>query len=219
MSTVSNPSDFIPGTPIVHLVEDNGSARAATARFLRTAGYAVRTYVTAADFLAAAPIDGPGCVILDLCLPDASGLDLQRLLAASEEPLPVIFLTGEGVVRDSVQAMKSGAVDFLMKTEDGTVLLSAVARALTRNVEERAVRARRRETRLRYDTLTAREREVFAHLISGQLNKQIGFALGIAENTIKIHRHRVLEKMRADSLTHLARMADDLGIASAPPVG
>jgi FixJ family two-component response regulator len=204
--------------PIVHLVEDDDSARVATARFLRAAGYEVQTYAAAAEFLATVAGDVEGCVILDLNLPDTSGLDLQQLLASAAGPLPVIFLTGAAQVHDSVRAMKSGAVDFLMKTEDGALLLNAVARALERNVVERTVRARRRETRSRYDTLTARERDVFAHLIGGHLNKQIGFALGIAENTIKIHRHRVLEKMRADSLTELARMADDLDIAPAAKV-
>jgi FixJ family two-component response regulator len=216
------PATTAPGssaaTPIVHLVEDDESARASTARFLRAAGYVVQTYVAASDFLAREPSDAAGCVILDLCLPDVSGLELQRLLAGDEDPLPVIFLTGEGQVHDSVQAMKSGAVDFLLKTEDGAVLLNAVAQALARNLAERAVRARRRESRIRYDTLTARERDVFAYLISGHLNKQIGFALGIRETTIKIHRRRVLEKMGADSLTQLARMADDLEIAPAPKV-
>jgi FixJ family two-component response regulator len=213
MTTSASEGDA--STPVVHLVEDDESARVATARFLRAAGYVVRTYRSAADLLATVTGDTAGCVILDLRLPDANGLDLQRTLAAGEDPLPVIFLTGAGQVHDSVEAMKSGAVDFLMKTDEGAVLLNAVRQALARNASERTLRARRREIRGRYDTLSHREQEVFAHLISGELNKQIGHALGIAVGTTKIHRYRVMAKMGAASLTELARMADDLGIAPA----
>lgn len=213
--TPAQPPASAATAPSIHLVEDDESARVATARFLRAAGYAVQTYAAAAEFLAAGPIGGPGCVILDLHLPDASGLDLQVALTHGEDPLPVIFLTGQGQVHDSVQAMKSGAVDFLMKGDDGEALLTAVANALTRDAADRVVRLRCREAARRYATLSARERDVFAQLINGQLNKQIGYALGIAEGTIKIHRYRVLQKMGADSLTDLARMADDLGIAPA----
>ena len=176
-----------------------------------------RPTATAADFLATELGDAAGCLILDLHLPDASGLDLQTLLARGEDPLPVIFLTGDARIHDSVRAMKSGAVDFLMKTDDGSSLLTAVAHALERSTAETADRARRREARARYATLTSRERDVFAHLIGGELNKQIGYALGIAVGTIKIHRFRVLQKMGADSLTDLARMADDLGDRAAEP--
>lgn len=199
--------------PIVHIVEDDRSALTATARLLQAAGYAVRTYSTAADFLAAAPTRSTGCVVLDLQLPGASGLDLQRMLAANDEPLPVVFLSGRAGVRESVEAMKGGAVDFLSKTDDGSQLLDAVARAIVRGDAEREKRGRMHELRARYEQLTPREREVFAHLISGQLNKQVGFDLGISEQTTKIHRHRVLEKMHADSIADLVRMAAELGIA------
>jgi FixJ family two-component response regulator len=154
--------------------------------------------------------------VLDLRLPGSSGLDVQKALAKFDDPLPVIFLSGQGEVRDSVEAMKSGAVDFLMKTADGAQLLDAVSRALERDADDRRRRVRLRELHARHATLSAREREVLAHLISGQLNKQVGFDLGISEQTTKIHRHRVLEKMRAESIPDLVRMASDLGIA---PVG
>ena len=198
---------------VVHIVEDDRSARNATARFLQAAGYTVRTYGTAADFFAATPTRAAGCVVLDLQLPGVNGLDVQRMLAETEDPLPVVFLSGRAGVSESVAAMKGGAVDFLTKTADGNELLDAVARALVRGDAERQKRGRLQELRARYERLTIREQEVLAHLISGQLNKQVGFDLGISEQTTKIHRHRVLEKMRADSIADLVRMASELGIA------
>jgi FixJ family two-component response regulator len=181
--------------PVVHLVEDDEPTREATARFLRAAGYVVRTYATAPEFLGASPTSAPGCVILDLQLPGPSGLAVQEILARASDPLPIVFLSGRGEVSDSVRAMKGGAVDFLTKTADGPALLDAVSRALARDLGER---------------------EVFAHLISGQLNKQVGFDLGISEHTIKIHRGRVLQKMEAKSIADLVRMAADLDIE---PIG
>jgi FixJ family two-component response regulator len=128
----------------------------------------------------------------------------------------VIFLSGHAAVPDSVLAMKAGAVDFLTKSDDGALLLEAINRAFAQDAENRRRRHRQRELRARYDLLSRREREVFAHLISGQLNKQVGFDLGISVQTTKIHRHRVFEKMQADSLIDLARMGQELGVA---PVG
>ena len=200
---------------VVYLVEDDPSARDATTRFLRAAGHLVRAYGSATEFLAAFDGHAHGCLVLDLHLPDSSGLELQRTLAASDEPLPIVFLSGDAEVRESVNAMKSGAVDFLTKSMDGSVLLEAISVALARNEEERANRNRQRELRARYEQLTPREREVFAHLISGRLNKQISFDLGTVEATVKIHRHRVLTKMRAASIADLVRMAADLEIAPA----
>ena len=200
----------------VHIVEDDESQRRALARFVEASGYHVKTYESADGFLAAPATEAPACVILDLRLPGQSGLDVQQMLAERPEALPVVFLSGYGAVPDSVRAMKSGAVDFLSKTADGSALLDAIREALARGEGERETRVRQRAIRARYETLTPREREVFAHLISGQLNKQVGFDLGISERTIKIHRHQVLEKMEANSIADLVRMASDLGIA---PVG
>jgi FixJ family two-component response regulator len=209
-------ADREPTGPVIHVVEDGESTRLATSRFLRVSGYAVRTYATAGEFLAALPIDEPGCVLMDLRLPGASGLQLQKRLTESGDPLPIIFLTGHGQIRDSVQAVRSGAVDFLTKPADAQTLLDAIHRAVEQNTSDRATLSRKRDLQRRYALLTAREREVFAHLISGQLNKQVGFDLGITERTIKIHRQQVLEKMAADSIADLARMAIDLHIT---PVG
>jgi FixJ family two-component response regulator len=200
---------------IVHVVEDDDSSRKATARLLQTAGYAVRVYPSASEFLAELPA-GPGCLVLDLRLPGPSGLDLQERLTTAANPMPIVFLSGQGDVPKTARAMKAGAVDFLTKPVNGKVLLEAVARALVRDSEHRTVRARQQEVRARYDRLTPREREVFAHVISGQLNKQIGFDLGTSEHTIKVHRQRVLQKLEADSVADLVRIATDLGIS---PVG
>jgi FixJ family two-component response regulator len=198
---------------VVHVVEDDESSRIASSRVLKSAGYVVRVYATGDDFLAQLPTEA-GCIVLDLRLPGASGLDLQQRLATAANPLPIVFLTGHGDIPKTVRAMKAGAVDFLTKPVDAPVLIDAVARAIARDAENRVVRARQEEARTRYDRLTPREREVFAHLISGQLNKQVGYDLGISERTTKIHRRQVLEKMEADSIADLVRMAADLGIAA-----
>lgn len=213
----SSPRSTVPSEPtgpVVHVVDDDQSSRDATARLLRAAGHTVRTYATATEFLISPA--ARGCVVLDLELPGPSGLDLQEALVRSSDPLPIVFLSGRAGVPDSVAAMKKGAVDFLTKMTDGSELLAAVDRALARGSQAQAWRTHVEALRERYDQLTPREREVLAHLISGQLNKQVGFDLGISEQTTKIHRHRVLEKMRADSIPALVRMAADLGVT---PVG
>ena len=197
---------------VIHLIEEDRSSCAATCRVLENAGYTVDAYSTAAEFLTRLP-DGPGCLVLDLRLPGASGLDLQEQLATSSNPLPVVFLGGDGDIPNSVRAMKAGAVDFLIKPVDAPDLLDAVNRALARDAESRANRAREHHARTRYSRLTPRERDVFAHLISGQLNKQVGFDLGISERTTKSHRHQIFEKMQANSIVDLVRFAADLRIA------
>jgi FixJ family two-component response regulator len=153
---------------------------------------------------------------MDLQMPGPSGLDAQEALSAAPNPLPIVFLTGYGDVGRSVRAMKAGAIDFLTKPVEAHLLLEAVARALDRDRDHRALAGRQAAIRARYERLTRREREVLAHLISGQLNKQTAFDLGTTEHTIKVHRRRVLEKMEADSVASLVRMAALLDIA---PVG
>lgn len=200
---------------VVHFVDDDDAMRKATARLLEAAGLQVATYASARDFLTCADSSMAGCVILDMRLPDQSGLDLQAALASQGVQLPVIFMTGYGLIPDTVRAMQRGAIDFLTKPVDAQNLLASVSRALAQDAASRAERARQHELRSRYDRLTPREREVFLHLISGQLNKQVAADLQIAERTIKLHRANIFEKLEVDSMAELARLAVDLGIEPA----
>ena len=204
---------FVPPEPVVHIVEDDDDARDATARLMRAAGYAVKSYASGAAFLTEMPIAEPGCVLLDVQLPDASGLELHEMLSRAADVLPVIFVTGHGDIPMSVRAIQAGAVDFLTKPVQAKSLLTAVAQAVARDAQERAARAHAREVQAKYDRLTPREREVFAHLISGQLNKQVAFDLGTKERTIKAHRHSILEKLGAQSIADLIAVANELHIA------
>ena len=199
--------------PIIHIVDDDEATRKATSRLLAAAGYAVHSYASGDEFLAATPSHAPGCVILDMRMPGRSGLELQTALAQREDPLPIIFVTGHGEVHDSVQAIQRGAIDFLIKPTEPEALLDAVARALARDQADRATRIHQRDVQKRYARLTEREREVFVHLISGQLNKQVAADLSISERTIKLHRARIFEKLEVDSMAALVRIAVDLGVA------
>ena len=197
------------------VVDDDDDARKGTARLLEAAGFEARTYATAGDFLSTIESASPGCIILDVRLPDHHGLDLQAVLAERGVPLPIIFVTGHGEIPDTVRAIQRGAVDFLTKPVDGHVLLAAVQRALAQDTAARAARANQQQLRERYERLTPREREVFLHLIRGQLNKQVAADLQITERTIKLHRASILQKLEVSSMAELARMAVDLGIAPA----
>jgi FixJ family two-component response regulator len=148
-------------------------------------------------------------------MPGLTGLELQATISEREDSLPIIFLTGHGEIPDSVRAIQRGAIDFLVKPVDPTVLVGAVSRALARDAEARPARERQRAARERYDRLTAREREVFVHLIAGQLNKQVAADLSITERTIKLHRARIFEKLEVDSMAELARLAFEIGIEPA----
>ena len=181
-------------------------------RLLRAAKYEVRGYASATEFLNSDPCAEPGCILLDLRMPELSGLDLQQSLARMEERLPIIFLTGHGDVPASVRAMKAGAVDFLTKPVQRETLLRAVQSALDIDAKARAARVVLRELQNLYETLTPREREVFAHVVSGKLNKQIAFDLGTSERTIKAHRRNIMDKLRVQSVADLVRLAEELGI-------
>jgi FixJ family two-component response regulator len=209
--TVARPTVTLP--PAVHIVEDDEDVRVATARLLTTAGYMVQTYASASEFLARMQTANPGCVVLDVQLPGPSGLELQEILTKTAEVRPIIFVSGHGDIPMSVRTIKAGAVDFLTKPVQKDVLLSAVARAMAREAEERAAQEHKRAIQARYNRLTPREREVFAHLISGQLNKQIAFDLGTSERTIKAHRHSIMQKLEAESVVDLIRVSSELHIA------
>jgi len=201
--------------PTVHFVDDDESMRKATTRLLEAAGLQVATYANARDFLESADPSMEGCVILDMRLPDQTGLELQVALASQGVQLPVIFMTGYGVIPDTVRAMQRGAVDFLTMPVEAETLLASVARAFAQDAASRVERARMAYLQARYARLTPREREVLLHLISGQLNKQVAADLQIAERTIKLHRANILEKLEVESMAELARLAVDLGIEPA----
>ena len=171
---VSDEDDeLLAPQPTVFVVDDDASFRASVSRLLRAAGHQVKAFSSASEFVQSLPATGPGCVVADLQMPGLSGLDLQAALAGSENPLPVLFLTGHGDIPTSVQAMRLGAEDFLTKRAPREALLDAVGRALARDARERAERARVEGARARFATLTGREREVLEHVLRGQLNKQI----------------------------------------------
>ena len=202
------------GRRCVCVVDDEAPVRRGLERLLSGAGFEVRSYGTAGEFLDDEPPSAPCCLVLDLRMPDIDGLALQEELARRPAPPAVVFLTGQGSVPASVRAMKGGAVDFLEKPADPAALLAAVDRALTRNQARRAGAAELAELGARRSSLTPREDEVFQRVVVGLLNKQIAFDLGIAEKTVKVHRGRVMKKMQASSVAELARMAEKLGVAS-----
>lgn len=194
----------------VFLVDDDEALRRATTRLLAANGLEVHGFANAEQFLERYLPQQAGCLLLDLRLPGQSGLELQRELAARGAELPIVFLTGHADVPTSVHAMKGGAIDFLEKPVREEDLIAALTRALERDRELRRGRSELERVEQRFAQLTPREREVFAHIVAGHLNKQAAFALGIAERTVKLHRSRVLEKMSANSVADLVRMAEQL---------
>ena len=199
---------------VVPVVDDDVSFLTAVTRLLRAGCYEVKTFNSAARFLESLPqADSPGCAIVDLRMPGFSGLKLREALAKENNPLPLVFLTGHGDIPTSVHAMRQGAEDFLAKPVKKQALFDAVERALARDAREREQRARQRELQARVEALTPREREVLAHVLSGQLNKQVANDLGTSERTIKAHRANIMAKMGVQSVAELARLAQEAGVS------
>jgi FixJ family two-component response regulator len=197
----------------VFLVDDDDSVRRGLGRLIKSGGYEVQTFVSARGFLENGDYSkGPACLVLDVRMPGLNGLDLQRELQAANAILPIIFITGHGDIPTTVRAMKAGAVDFLPKPVKDVVLLRAIEQALARAVRDNAEREALEAQSKRLNTLTPREREVMALVVSGLLNKQIAFELGTVEKTIKVHRARVMQKMGVNSLAELVRLAERAGI-------
>ncbi len=203
-------------TPTVFVVDDDPSVRKAIARLLHSAGLSVSTYTSAQEYLEHYDPDASGCLVLDLALPGLSGLDLQTALAARGGAPPIIFLTGRAAISDSVQAMKRGAVEFLTKPVEDCTLIDAVKSAIERDRIDRSMRADLAEIHRRLATLTPREAEVLRYVVSGKLNKVIAAELGTVEKTIKVHRARVMEKMRAGSVAELVQLAARAGVTYMP---
>lgn len=192
---------------MIHVVDDDDSVRSALQRLLVAAGYQVRTYASAGDFLLDPPDDVAGCLLLDLRMPGPSGLDLQAALQRHGIRLPVIFQTGHGDLATGISAMKAGAVDFLLKPVERKTLLDAITRALDIDAANRTALAAETSLQARHAELTAREREVFERVVAGQLNRQIATALAVSERTVKAQRAQVMAKLGASNAAELGRLA------------
>ena len=201
-------------SPVIAIVDDDPSVREGLHCLIRSIGWRAETFPSAQEFLARRGSEAPSCLVLDLQLPGLSGLDLQKRMAEVALEIPIVFLTGHGNIPTSVQAMKAGAIEFLTKPVEEEDLLRAIREAIQTDRRIRQQHAEMHDLQSRYDTLTAREREVTQQVISGLLNKQVAAELNITAFTVKIHRGQVMLKMHADSLAHLVRMAEGLGIRS-----
>ena len=200
--------------PVIIIVDDDPSFRSMLVRLVGTVGFKTIQFASAEEFLAAPEPDGPACLVLDVQMPGLSGLDLQRKLAERRHSLPIVFMTGHGDIPMTVEAMKAGAVGFLPKPFRNQDLIDAVKEGINRDRDARLKLAEAHDLQKRYESLTAREKEVFALVTTGALNKQIAHQLGTSERTVKAHRAQVVLKMQADSVADLVRMADRLGVSA-----
>jgi two-component system, LuxR family, response regulator FixJ len=207
MSTIRNT---------VFLVDDSRAIRTALSRLLEAAGYLVRTFECAEDYLAEKDDDAPGCLLLDVCMPGLTGPELQQALTARGRERPIVFLTAKGNIQTTVNAMKSGAVDFLTKPVDDALLFAALDRAFLRDAENRTRRTIQQAIQRRLDSLTPREREVMTQVVCGRLNKLIAMEIGTGEKTVKVHRARMMSKMAAASVAELVRMGAHVGVSMEP---
>lgn len=201
-------------SPTVFVIDDDTSFLTSVVRLLRASGFNVKPYASASAFLAELSNEAGGCVVADLQMPGMNGIELQDALAKTDNPLPVIFLTGRGDLPTSVTAMRHGAEDFLEKCAPKEQLLDAVRRALARDEKERRQHVRQRELQTRFARLTPREREVLTHVLTGQINKQIAADLFIDERSVKRHRTSLMSKLKIQSVVELARIAQEAGIAA-----
>ena len=198
--------------PIVYLIDDDESFLRAVARLLSASGFSVSTHASASSFLEQWDREAPGCVVSDLRMPGVDGLSLQLALAHSSNPLPLLFLTGQGDIASTVRAMREGAEDFLEKRAPQEQLLDAVRRALARDAVERSARGRHATLAASFKALTVREREVLEQVVRGRLNKQIAADLGIHERTVKLHRMAMMSKLGVRSVAELTRLAQEAGL-------
>jgi FixJ family two-component response regulator len=204
-------------TPTVFLVDDDPSARRGLSRLIRVAGFNIQAFASAEDFLASEHRSGPGCIILDVKMPGLSGPDLQAEMNKAEYNMPIIFLSGHGDVPMTAQAMKDGALDFLAKPVEREHLLNAIRNALDKDRASREVHAELHQIRTKLAKLTPREFEVMTFVIAGLLNKQIAYTLGITEDTVKIHRGRMMSKMDVVSVADLVRLTQRAGVEPTDP--
>jgi FixJ family two-component response regulator len=196
------------GEATVFVVDDDTSVRTALKRLIKSLGFKVKTFDSAQAFLKNGPHDGPACLVLDVRMPGMSGIELQKQLTNTGLGMPIIFITGHGNIPMSVNAMKAGAVDFIEKPFEDQKLIDAINMAIKKNKKFRTEQAEIKNLQRRVNSLTPREHEVFILVVSGMLNKQIAFDLGMSEKTVKVHRARVMDKMKAKSLADLVRMAE-----------
>lgn len=201
--------------PTIFVIDDDASVRKSLSRLLRSLGFEVETFASAELFLERGQFDGVGCIILDIRMPGLDGIGLQDQLSKVDYSMPIIFITGHGDIPMSVRAMKKGAVDFLPKPFDDDELLQAVRRAIEKDIQARTEKGEVHQALEQIRQLTPREQEILRYVIAGLLNKQIGFKLGIAEKTIKIHRGHIMEKLHVSSVADLVRLAEKAGIKPA----